>query len=80
MAGELTDKEQNHIVFSKYSPRLRDWRKIVHSWMGKQAINDFLAVQDQGVARLLEALLDDPADFSNHFRTSVLFIYCFLSS
>ncbi|KAJ7496789.1 cytochrome P450 [Mycena latifolia] len=69
MAGELTDKEQNHIVFSKYTPRLREWRKIVHSWLGKHSIKDYVAIQDLGIARLLEALLDDPKDFSNHFRT-----------
>ncbi|KAJ7801882.1 cytochrome P450 [Mycena olivaceomarginata] len=69
MAGELTDKEQNHIVFAKYTPRLREWRKIVHSWMGRHSIEHEMAMQDLGVARLLEALLDDPEHFSDHFRT-----------
>ncbi|KAK7029626.1 hypothetical protein VNI00_014324 [Paramarasmius palmivorus] len=69
MAGELTDKEQNHIVFSKYTPRLREWRKIVHTWMGKLTSTDYMNLQQLGAARLMEALLDEPDAFSNHFRT-----------
>jgi hypothetical protein len=83
MAGELADKEHHHIVFAKYTPRLREWRKIVHSWMGRHTIKNLVPVQDQGIARLLEALLDDPKDFSDHFRTSVgplLVILCCSSS
>jgi hypothetical protein len=69
MAGELVGKEQTSMVFSRYNDRLKECRKITHSWMGKTSIVETYPMQEVGILRLLETLLDEPEGFSDHVRT-----------
>ncbi|KAF5372573.1 hypothetical protein D9758_005191 [Tetrapyrgos nigripes] len=69
MAGELVGKEQTSMVFSRYNDRLKECRKITHSWMGKVSIVETYSMQEIGIVRLLESLLDDPESFSEHIHT-----------
>jgi len=69
MAGELVGKEQTSMVFSRYNDRLKECRKITHSWMGKLSIIASYPAQEAGAVNLLETLLDDPECFSDHVRT-----------
>ncbi|KAK7449257.1 hypothetical protein VKT23_013401 [Stygiomarasmius scandens] len=69
MAGELVGKEQTSMVFSRYNDRLKECRKITHSWMGKSSIVASYPAQEAGAVNLLETLLDDPECFSDHVRT-----------
>jgi len=70
MAGELVGREKGSILFTKYGEKLKECRKLVHSWINKNTMAAFLPVQEAGSYKLLAALCDDPENFSKHIRMS----------
>lgn len=69
MAGELVGKQETSMIFSKYNDRLRECRRITHSWMGKQSVRETFPMQEAGAYKLMESLLESPEKFSDHVRT-----------
>lgn len=69
MAGELVARAQTSILFLSYGPLLKECRRIVHAWINKHSVHAFYPAQEAGSFKLLEALLDNPAGFSEHIRT-----------
>lgn len=70
MAGELVARAQTSILFLSYGPLLKECRRIVHAWINKHSVHAFYPAQEAGSFKLLEALLDNPAGFSEHIRTN----------
>ncbi|KIJ65811.1 hypothetical protein HYDPIDRAFT_38999 [Hydnomerulius pinastri MD-312] len=68
MAGELVGKEKTSMIFSKYNSRLKNCRRIVHSWMGKQSIEKCQPALEKGSYALLFSFLSDPGEFSASIR------------
>ncbi|KIK58930.1 hypothetical protein GYMLUDRAFT_202199 [Collybiopsis luxurians FD-317 M1] len=68
--GDLVGRDKT-ILFTKYGATLKECRKIVHSWMNKGAIDNFLPAQEASSFRFLAALLDNPDDFSKHIRITL---------
>lgn len=75
MAGELVERAQTSVLFLPYGQRLKECRRLVHSWVNKHAMPSAYPVQEAGSHKLLGALLDDPARFSEHIRTCVAIYY-----
>ncbi len=69
MAGELVARAQTSILFLSYGARLKECRRLVHSWVNKHAVSASWPAQEAGSYKLLGALLDDPEGFSEHIRT-----------
>lgn len=69
MAGELVGRAQTSVLFLSYGARLRECRRLVHAWVNRHAMPAAYPAQERGSHRLLGALLDDPARFSDHVRT-----------
>ncbi|KAJ3555508.1 hypothetical protein NM688_g2539 [Phlebia brevispora] len=69
MAGELVERAKTSVLFLPYGQRLRECRRLVHSWVNKHAMASSYPVQEVGSHKLLETLLDDPSRFSDHIRT-----------
>lgn len=74
MAGELVGRQETSILFLKYGFRLKECRRLVHSWVNKNTVRKSWPVQEIGSIKLLNSLLDDPKGFSKHIRTSVSLI------
>ncbi|KAF9228330.1 cytochrome P450 [Gyrodon lividus] len=68
MAGELVGKEKTSMIFSRYNSRLKSCRRIVHSWMGRQAIEKYWPALEKGSYALLFSFLSDPDEFSSSIR------------
>ena len=73
MAGELVGRAETSILFLSYGNRLKECRRLVHSWINKHAIRDAYPTQEAGSFKLMGALLSDPEHFSQHVRTWVEF-------
>ncbi|KAI0748083.1 cytochrome P450 [Daedaleopsis nitida] len=71
MAGGLVGKEKTSMVFSKYNALHKECRRIAHSWLNKQHVREYSwPLQEASSHRLLVAILDNPANFSNYIRTN----------
>ncbi|TFK37020.1 cytochrome P450 [Crucibulum laeve] len=69
MAGELVGKTRTSIVFAKAGKLLKECRRIAHSWMNKQAIQEIWPALNNASVLFLKSMLDDPERSSHHIRT-----------
>ncbi|KLO19241.1 cytochrome P450 [Schizopora paradoxa] len=68
MAAELVNRGQNSVVFQKYGQRLRDVRRIINSWVGKNVVESSFPTVTQFNRKMLRSLLESPADFHAHVK------------
>ncbi len=71
MAAELVGRGQNSVVFQKYGQRLRDVRRIINTWIGKNVVESTYPALTLFNRRLLRSLLDSPEDFHAHVKLYV---------
>jgi len=68
MGTELVGRGQNSVVFLKYGQRLRDVRRIINTWVGKNVVESTYPTVLLFNRKLLRSLLDTPDDFHAHLK------------
>jgi len=75
MAQDVASRGE-FLLFMPYGPRFRHSRKMIHQFLGIQAVNKYRPIIDFESKQLMVDLLDSPEDFYDHNRryaASVIF-------
>ncbi|KLO12046.1 cytochrome P450 [Schizopora paradoxa] len=71
MAGELVGRDQNSVLFLKYGQRLKEVRRVMDLWIGKNNLSSNYPVSLSVNRKLLLSLLEKPDRGLEHIKFAV---------